>query len=134
MFYNLHHGNELLKLTTQGIATFDPVHIGFYSALPEHPVAYLDVLATASGEAVFVHIINRYFDTDVPVTLDLSAFPAIGETGIWHKYLGRLNDAPGAQESNEIVAFTDAPLVMTGKTVTVTLPKRSISIIEIPIE
>lgn len=135
MFYNLHHGNALLPVTTQGIERFEqPYHIGWSTTSPEHPVAYLDVLATGSEQAVFVHVINRYFDQDVPVTLDLSAFSSLGNTAVQHEYRGRLNDAPEPGESNEMVSFTDAPIAVTGKRVQVTLPKRSISIIEIPLK
>lgn len=134
MFYNLHHGDALLEVVTDGIARYDqPNHIGYAPNLPAHPVAYLDVLATGSDAALYVHVINRYVDRDVPVTLDLSAFRLAGKCGIQHLYQGRLRNDPEPGESNEMVSFSEAPVAITGDHITVTLPKRSISIIELPL-
>lgn len=134
MFYTRYHGHDFLPVETRNIPRYaQPYSIAGYPP-PAAPIASLDVLATANSKAVFVHIINREFDTDVPVTLDLSAFKAVGRKVIQHCYVGRLNDAPApGEKAEQIVWFTDQHLTATGKIIHLTLPKRSISSIEIPV-
>ncbi len=133
MFYASYHGSDFLEVSTHNIPRYaQPYSVAGYPA-PASPVAYLDVIATASKKAVFVHVINRYFDKDVPVKLDLAQFTSVGHTAVQHCYLGRLQNLPSAGESDEVVKLVDVPVTAQGKTLMVTLPKRSISIIEIPV-
>lgn len=134
MFYNHYHGHDCLAVSAEDVPTYiQPYGLGWRPDGLAHPVAYLDYLATASSDAVYLHLINRAFAQDLPVTIDLSAFSVVGAHGVMHGYTGRLHDDPAPGEADEIVTFTDTPVTLTGKLLSVTLPRRSIASIEIPL-
>lgn len=130
-FYSNHHGGDMLDVTCNVPRYEQPYCIAGWS-VPTSPVAALDVLATADKKRVFVHIINRRFNEDIPAVIDLSKFKSVGKSGVMHLYTGRMNDEPEPGESQEVVKFSDQLVQVEGKILRVTLPKRSISIIEIP--
>ncbi|MBF0244251.1 MAG: hypothetical protein HQL31_03125 [Planctomycetes bacterium] len=130
-FYGQHHGSEMLAIKATEIPRRpQPYLIAGYPA-PSSPVALIDVLATRDERRIFVHLINRTFADDLPVRIDLSAFTKLGEEAQWHLLTGRLNDRPEAGEANEIVSFTQQALAV--KDMKLTLPRRSISIVEIAV-
>ncbi len=132
MFYSKHHGTDLLSVAAEGIPRYEqPYGMGALAA-PRTAVAYIDVLATASDETVFVHAINRSFGDDYGVRLDLSGFPDVGPVAVHHTFVGRLHDQPAAGEPREVGRFEAKQVAVADKALNVTLPKRSASIIEIP--
>lgn len=134
-FINHYHGNDMLDVSTSGIPHYQQPYSLCGLPVPQAPVASLDVLATADKDTVYVHVINRNLTADVPISIDLSAFPAIGRKAIEHCYVGRLNDKPApGEKAEEIVRFVDTTIHITGNTLHVTLPQHSMTIIEIPVK
>ena len=132
MFYGKHHGSDLLAVTGENVPRYrQPYEMG--SIRPrETGVASLDVLATAGRERIYFHAINRSFAEDLPVEVDLSAFTELGATVTQHCFEGRLEDRPASGEPREMGRFRSTPVNLDGSVLHVTLPKRSISIVEIP--
>jgi alpha-L-arabinofuranosidase len=94
-------------------------------------VAVLDVVATRGPKAVYVHAINRSFGEPLTVALDLSAFRDLEGRAVLHVLEGRLNDEPREGESREIGTVTDQEVRFQGNALEVTLPNRSVSVVEI---
>ena len=130
MFYAQHHGHWRLHMQAENIPTYrQPFQMG--GIKPEEKVAYIDTLATADEDTIYIHAINRHFHQDLPVVIDLTAVSGLTGRAIHHNYEGRLRNSPQPGESKEAGWFREESLQLKDRVLTVTLPKRSISCIEI---
>jgi alpha-L-arabinofuranosidase len=127
--YARHHGPALLRSEADNLTSFEqPLRLN--AIQPARRVAHLDLLATGGRQAVFVHAINRHFDRPIPLRVDLSDFGDLAGRATHHLLTGGLDkplDGP----------FSDARvhrrgLKLSGKTVTLEIPPRSISVVEVP--
>ncbi|UCD52964.1 MAG: hypothetical protein JSW27_10060 [Phycisphaerales bacterium] len=130
-FYSKHHGDRLVRVDAAGVPTYEqPYRMG--GIAPKKKVAVIDVAATADEAAIYVHAINRSFDKAMEVTIDLAGFEA--SDGAVHRMVrGRLNDAPKDGQSEQIGREIKRRIEGGTKPLKVTLPKRSVSCIEIPL-
>ena len=129
MFYSKHHGEKLLALESSSMPTYkQPYRMGGIGH--KEKVAYIDALATADEKLVYFHAINRTFEKSIDVTIDISALGPFEGSAVHHVMEGRLNDAPESNETRQIGRITKREIYFNGKSVTITLPYRSISCIE----
>jgi alpha-L-arabinofuranosidase len=129
MFYSQHHAAELLALAGRNVPTYEqPYQMG--GIAPKRKIAYIDALATADEERVYFHAINRSFEPSLAVTVDVSAFDKLKDRAVHHVLEGRLNDVPGPDEPRQIGRISQRDISFDGKTLKVTLPRRSVSCIE----
>jgi alpha-L-arabinofuranosidase len=129
MFYSKHHGNKLLAVAGKNVPTYEqPYQMGGIG--PKRRVAYIDALATADKERIYLHAINRSFEKSIDVTVNVSAFEQVEGLAVHHVLQGRLNDAPEPGEVRQIGRTTQRNLRFDTKTLSVTLPHRSVSCIE----
>ena len=129
MFYSKHHGEKLLALESRSVPTYkQPYRMGGIG--PKEKVAYVDALATADEKRAYFHAINRSFEKPIKVTIDISALGRLEGRAIHHIMEGRLNDKPKPNEPRQIGRITKRDIYFNGKSVTVTIPNRSISCIE----
>ncbi|MFC1635948.1 alpha-L-arabinofuranosidase C-terminal domain-containing protein [Planctomycetota bacterium] len=129
MFYSKHHGDKLLALESKNVPTYtQPYRMG--GIQPSRKVAAIDALATADRKRLYIHAINRSFDKTMDITIDVSAFDRLKGRAVHHLLEGRLNDAPGLDESRQIGQIDQRDILFNGKTLMITLPKRSVSCIE----
>ncbi len=129
MFYSNHHGDKLLALDSSNVPTYEqPYQMG--GIRPNAKVAYIDALATADEKRIYFHAINRSFEKPLNVTIDVSAFNRVDGRAIHYLLEGRLNDAPKPGETRQIGRTTQKDISFDGKTLTATLPHRSVSCIE----
>jgi alpha-L-arabinofuranosidase len=129
MFYSKHHGKKLLALESSSVPTYkQPYRMGGIG--PKEKVAYVDALATADEKLVYFHAINRSFEQSIDVTIDISAVGRFEGTAVHHVLQGRLNDTPKPNEPRQIGRITKRDIFFKGKSLTITLPNRSISCIE----
>jgi alpha-L-arabinofuranosidase len=98
---------------------------------PRKKVAVIDVVATASETAVFIHAINRSFDKAMEVTIDLPGF-RISDGAVHRVVQGRLNDVPKNDQPEQIGHESELRMA-AAKPLKVTLPERSVSCVEIPL-
>jgi len=130
MFYAQHHGHWRLDMQVENMPSYrQPFQMG--GIKPEEKVAYIDALATADAETIYIHAINRHFQQDLPVVIDLTAVSGLTGRVIHHIYEGRLHNSPQASESKEMGWSREETLQLKDQTLKVTLPKRSISCLEI---
>jgi len=128
--YSQHHGDRMLAMREENVPTYaQPYRMG--SIRPAARVAYVDALATRSDGAVFFHAINRRFDDGSRVTIDVSACGEPTGQAVLHVLEGRLNNAPGPGEPVQIGQVRHEPITFEGGTLEVTLPRRSVSCIEV---
>jgi alpha-L-arabinofuranosidase len=131
MFYGEHHGSDLLAVVAEGVPRYEQPY-GMGSLAPKDTtVACIDVVATAGADRVYVHAINRSFQQDIEVILDLSDFRGLGAEAIHHTLVGRLHDRPAPGEPREVGRFESEQVGVESAVMSATLPKRSVSIIEI---
>ena len=132
MFYSKHHGTDMLELTSENVPRYSqPYGMGAIGAKTT-PVACIDALATGGKDRIYLHAINRSFGEDLGVTVDLSAFTGLGRTATQHCFEGRLQDLPREGEPRETGFFRAQEVMLEGRVLRVMLPKRSVSIVEIP--
>lgn len=130
MFYSKHHGNQLLAMNSTDVPTFSqPFRMG--GIRPKTTVAYLDTLATADRDAIYIHVINRHFSKPLEVQIDLSDFSGLSGNVLHHLFVGRLNDEPHGGEPQEIGHFEERNLTLENRRLRAVLPMRSISCLEI---
>lgn len=130
-FYSKHHGDRLVKVETVGVPTYEqPYRMG--GIAPQEKIVLIDTVATANATNVYIHAINRSFDKAIEVTIDLVGFEA-GDGGIHHTMQGRLNDVPKEGQTEQIGHETTRRIPGSAKPLKVTLLKRSVSCIEIPL-
>jgi alpha-L-arabinofuranosidase len=130
-FYSKHHGDRLVRVETSGVPTYEqPYRMGGIE--PRKKIAVIDVVATASETAVFIHAINRSFNKAMEVTIDLSEFRA-ADGAVHHMVQGRFNDAPKDDQPEQIGYESRRMIAASAKPLKVTLPECSVSCIEIPL-
>jgi len=130
-FYSRHHGDRLVKVDTVGVPTYrQALRMG--GIAPKEKVAVIDVVATADETTVHVHAINRSFDQALEVTIDLVGFRA-SDGGLHRIMRGRLNDTPQDGQTEQIGREIKRQIQGLAKPLRVTLPKRSVSCVEVPL-
>ncbi|WP_404783288.1 hypothetical protein [Altericista sp. CCNU0014] len=132
MFYSQHHGRHRLAVTSGTLPRYNqPFSMG-WSQRPSYPVADIDLVATVDDRAVYVHAINRSFATDYPITLNLEALQNLTETATHYVWSRRSRAWPFQPVPPEIGQITAQVKPLSRRQLSVTLPKQSASIIEIP--
>lgn len=130
-FYSNHHGDRMLELESSNVPAYEQPY-RMSGIRPYEKVAVVDALATRSDDAVFFHAINRSFDRDMDIEIDLSVFGGLAPKATQHIIEGRLNDRPQDGEPRRIARTSYLTLTIDGSVLRVTLPKRSVSCVEIP--
>jgi alpha-L-arabinofuranosidase len=129
-FYSRHHGNEILNTTLENVPSYDqPYKLNHIN--PRDGISYLDVLATRSDESIYLHIINRYYDTDVEITVEVEELANSHATATHRIFEGNIDNSPCGEETLQMGCFRDVELNIERFPHTIKLPKRTVSIIEI---
>ncbi|MCK5852557.1 hypothetical protein KAH27_05950 [bacterium] len=128
MFYSKYHGNNLLDIERKNVPTYKQP-FKMHDIFKKDKVAIVDALVTENSTNIFFHAINRHFTKDIPVTIDVSEFPGVNSSAI-HRKLQFSGYGWYENTGPEIGYFTNTPVTISGNKVTVTLPKRSVSIIQ----
>lgn len=132
-FYRKHHGSNRLWSDLTGVETHpQPFRFGWGGGV-DNEVAEIDALATADRDRIFVHAINRTFDQDLPLHLDLTDFDGMASEGIAHHLTFRLHSEPGPGGSRGMAQITESPIEASSR-MTAILPARTITILELPLE
>lgn len=130
MLYSQHHGDRLLETSSSGVPFYNqPFEMG--GIKPNARVAMIDALATASERAVYWHAINRSFDQALEVTLDVSAMGPVAEQGRQFVLEGKLEDVAKPGEPQQLAAIRQANVPVSAGRARVTLPPRSVSVVEV---
>ncbi len=131
-FYSHHHGDRMLAMESTGVPTYEqPYRMSVIR--PYKKVAVIDALATGTERTVFFHAINRSFSRAIDIDIDLSAFGHLAPTATHHLIEGRLNDRPREGEPLRIARTSSRMLMVKEPVLRVTLPARSVSVIEVGI-
>jgi alpha-N-arabinofuranosidase len=132
MLYSRHHGSQRLQIDIANVPCYEqPYRMGGIGPAPR--AAYLDVLATRDKNTLYVHAINRHFDEALAMQVDLSALGrSTGAKGTLHVLEGRLSNAPAGSETLAPAQIREEKIDMASDKVTVRLPRRSVSVAEIP--
>ncbi|MFQ3671624.1 MAG: hypothetical protein SNJ84_09220, partial [Verrucomicrobiia bacterium] len=125
-FYSRLHGNVRLEAKLSGVPFYrQPYEMGWLE--PQEKVAMLDVVATRSPDSLFIHLINRDCDRDHDAEIDLTQLPVFPGRATLHT----MTRAP-ARKNQPVHQFANTPLVFSDNKLSVTLPRQSVSILEIP--
>ncbi|MCX6907205.1 MAG: hypothetical protein NTY01_04090 [Verrucomicrobia bacterium] len=129
--YAAHHGSQLFALKATGVPTYaQPLRLGGIGPNPK--VACLDALATANKQAVYFHVINRHFDQAMTMTIDTTACGPLADQARLFVLEGRLENRAGPGESAQISRLTQSAVPSGGPVVTLRVPARSVSCLEMP--
>lgn len=130
--YSAHHGTKLMDLETSGVPTYEqPFKMG--DIRPCEKVAYLDILATADDKTLYLHVINRHFKKDLTLVVNAADFGPLAGTARRYSLVGRLKDQPDFGEPRQISRITEADFPVSGGKLSLPLPARSVSCVEIPL-
>lgn len=131
-FYSNHHGNELLDMEAINIPYYDqPYNMGTISATKG--VALIDAIATRNEDVVFFHVINRSFNDDIPVKIDLSSLN-LDSGNIRHfVFSGSIDNEDYCCKTTQKLACISQKAKREFKNfeIEMDIPRRSVSIIEI---
>jgi len=128
-FYSKYHGNKLLKTETEPVNYYEqPYRMSGIG--PVDSVRFLDIVATGSGDKVYLHAINRHYDEDVTAAINLSGFDTEPKEILLHSMEGTFDNEPCEEGTSKTACFSSMEVEPSEKNI-VTIPKRSVSIVEI---
>lgn len=138
-FYSKHHGSKLMEIREGNIPYYSqPLQMGkvddaiIHAIRPVDKVAMVDALVTKGEEALYLHAVNRNYSEPYILTLDISGLEFEGERAIHHLLEGKMDSQPVEDGTFRTAWFTCEECSKPEKGIlTVTLPERSISIVEI---
>ena len=133
MLYSQHHGNQRLAVELENMPHYDQPY-RMAGIPPARRAAYLDVVVTRGGEAVYLHAINRHFQRALTAQVDVSSLewpPAA--RGTLHVLEGRLANEPASGDSPAPGVIRTAAVDIPGVRFDVRLPARSVSVLVIPL-
>lgn len=129
-FYRDHVGRRRLAVETEGIPTYSqPYRLN--EIQPAETVAYIDVVATADEDAVYVHLIQRNFTDDLPVEVDLTDLGLDADTAEWIVLEGKRDDGLGAPEHAPFTTERRTSVPMQNGVLRLTVPARSLSVLKV---
>ena len=129
--YSNYHGNDLLKLETVNIPTYNQP-FDFNGIAEAEKVAYLDAICTRGRGRVYFHIINRHFTSGQEVELDLSALDVPFSKAVMRSLAGNYdNDDPCSNEPFRYACLQESELECKDEVIFCKLPPRSVSVIEV---
>ena len=133
MLYSRHHGSQRLQIDVSNMPCYEqPYRMAGIG--PAQQAAYLDVLATRDENTLYLHAINRHFEEALAMQVDLSALGrSTAVKGTLHVLEGRLNNAPVGAETLAPGQIREEKIDRASDKVTVRLPRRSVSVVEIPL-
>ena len=131
--YSKHHGDRRLQVDVSNVPRYDqPYRMAGIG--PSRQVASLDVLVTRDEDTLYLHAINRHFDRAIETEIDLSELDKRPEArGTLHILEGRLNNAPEASQALAPARVREATFDIEGDKCLVQLPRRTVTVVEIPL-
>jgi hypothetical protein len=92
-------------------------------------------LATRDKETLYLHAINRHFHRALTVKVDAAALGGVAEgSGAMHTLEGRLSRTPAPGEALAPGKIRSKRLAIPGGQFEVRLPRRSVNVVEVPLE
>jgi alpha-N-arabinofuranosidase len=129
-FYSRLHGEKMLEVDIKNVPVYQqPYKMNYITPSPK--VAMLDVVASGSDDQVYIHIINRNFSGDEQVRIELSGFENLSTQGKLHTYTGSLTNIPVDAETGAYGKFDKKDIDVKRSVLTLSIPKRSVSVITI---
>jgi alpha-N-arabinofuranosidase len=132
--YSRYHGDQRLEIGLAGMPCYEqPYRLA--GIAPSSRVAYLDLVATRSENRLYLHAINRHYDRPLSIQVDVSALkrePA--KKGTLHILEGRLDKEPPPGEPPAPGRIREETFPIPGDHFQVTLPNRTVSVVEIPLD
>lgn len=131
--YSKYHGGQRLQIDVSNMPHYEqPYRMAGIG--PAHQVAYLDVVATRDEDTLYLHVINRHFDETLTGLIDLSALEKRPSgKGILHVLEGRLNNAPQASEGLAPARIREETFDITGDQFPAKFPRRTVTVVEVPL-
>ncbi|ANQ50147.2 hypothetical protein MY04_2779 [Flammeovirga sp. MY04] len=131
--YAQHHGDRMIEVITENIPKYQqPYKVN--AIAPADSVAVLDIVSSADEKYVYVHIINRAFDDNVEITVDLSNWNLKKSTADLFSLTGNYsNSIPCDSKNNHYLCSNKQSLKIENNELNLSLIKRSINIIKVPI-
>ncbi len=127
-FYSRYHGGERLRVESSGMDYFkQPYTLG--QILSAEKVGMLDIVATASKERVFLHVIHRGFSEDETIRVRLKSMKISGPV-TRHTMRGKLDADKWEPTAAEIVNDT---FKSGSRSFEAKLEARTVTIFEIPV-
>ena len=127
--YSKYHGSNRLDMSEQNVPTYEqPYSMG--GVVANKKVAMIDAVVTASNNAIYFHAINRDLYKSQMIQIDCSAFRNLKGSAILHYVTGSQTD-PMPYGQVEVAQMHDVPLSFTENKLSVTLPERSVCVVEI---
>ena len=134
MLYSHHHGNQRLAIDVENMPRYEqPYRMGGNG--PAREVACVDLLATRDEATLYLHAVNRHFHRALTVEVDVAALGVTGErSGRVHTLEGRLTRTPSPGEDLAPGKIGTKTFAIPGRRFEVRLPRRSVNVVEVPLE
>jgi hypothetical protein len=133
MLYGLHHGNRRLQVDLANVPRYEQPY-QMAGNQPTRSAAHLDLLATRDDKTLYLHCINRHFDSTLTLDVDVSALDERPrDAGRLHVLEGRLENLPAEGEEPTPASIRLEALTIAGTRFPVQLPARSVAVVEVPL-
>jgi alpha-L-arabinofuranosidase len=127
--YARHHGPRVYRTEARNLTYFRQPY-RFNAIRPADRVAHLDLVVTGGPRGIYVHALNRHFDQEQTLSIDLSALGRLRERATHHQVVGHLHNRTPSDRP-ERAWLESRPLRLEGNTLQVRLAPRSASVIEL---
>lgn len=126
--YSRRHGSERLRVDLLDLPTVrQPLR--FNSITPAPRMATVDIVVTRGDGTLYLHAINRSMTDDAPVRFELASVGGAEGDATMHTLTGPVEAEAGEPDAT----ITTATVTADGDTLDLTLPARSVSVIELPL-
>ncbi len=128
--YSAHHGDRRLAVDSPADRPAITQDVQINEHVMHSPLFDLDVVATRDEQMLYLHIVRRGFEGDVPVRFDVSNVAVSGAAAQWHRMMPNGDDARSDDAAK--LKRVSVPPPANG-IVEVRVPARSVSVLEIPL-
>ena len=127
--YSSHHGKYMVPLHVTGKPYCYEQPYRMAGIQSHQRVAYVDALATADDDRIYIHAINRHYREEVRIDVDLSHFRRLKGKAVMFALEGdpERNDGDGVH--TQAARIRDHALRVRGNRLVASLPRRSVSVI-----
>jgi len=124
--YSRYHGDSLLHTRYRNIPSYEQA-FRMNSIAPRKKVSTLDMLSTRTEKQLFIHVINRSFDEEIKLNIELEGL-RVGKTYQRHGVTGDKLAAISNKSLKQSAEIVTSAFKQSGKSLVLNVPESSVSV------
>ncbi len=122
--YSRYHGTDLLSVETRGCPVYNQPY-GMSGIQPAEGISYVDAVATASSDSLYLHVINRDFDNALDMEIEIG--------GEWNLESAQMTSVVLNKRCNDhpltAACFNEQMVLLNSEKPILKIPSKSVSVI-----